>query len=134
MKRLWAILGALAVVVASAACGNGGDATENTAAQRFVALHDSLCRSVQQARSGDLVAARKTFLDNAHEGLHELATVGSDRALVARMLEAKQLVEADVADASAPDGDLASHLEALSLRTEAVLDSQDIAIPERCTS
>lgn len=58
----------------------------------------SLCDVQRTAASGDFTSAEVQFMDRAHEPLHELArALGvSDRTNAARLLEAKQLVEAAI--------------------------------------
>lgn len=55
-----------------------------------------LCASQRAAASGRLIEARTIFDDQVHESLHVLAADGAvvDRAVSARLLEAKQVVEA----------------------------------------
>jgi uncharacterized protein (DUF4415 family) len=74
-----------------AACGgeDGGAATG-----RFGALHTEVCRAADQADAGEVSTAQATF-DDVHVGLHDLAAAAEeqDRAVAARLLEAKQRVE-----------------------------------------
>jgi len=87
------LLGLAAVLVLPACAGDGGgDATG-----RFGGLHAEVCRAAAQAEEGDLRAAQRTF-DDVHVGLHDLAAAAEqeDRAVAARLLEAKQRVEADL--------------------------------------
>lgn len=73
----------------------------------------SLCRAAAQAGAAgsgsdgapSAEAAAATFFDGAHEAMHELARAveQSDRVSAARLLEAKQAVEADLSNhAAAP--------------------------------
>jgi hypothetical protein len=57
----------------------------------------ALCR-VQQDAARSVPAARATFYDRAHDGLHALARVveTKDRVVAARLLEAKNAVEQDL--------------------------------------
>ncbi len=66
------------------------------------------------AIDGDPSLASTLFFDRAHDRLHELAAAVSDidRSIEARLLEAKQRVEADLSIDRAPD--LAAHLAALA--------------------
>lgn len=54
----------------------------------------------------DAAQAEATFLDRAHETLHVIAaaTEVRDRAAAASLLEAKQVVEADLTDTNLPSG------------------------------
>lgn len=58
----------------------------------------SLCSAIASAVNGDVNSTRRTF-DEIHDGLHELAKTEAerDRASSARLLEAKQRVESDLA-------------------------------------
>jgi hypothetical protein len=86
---------AMAIFLLAGACGpSGGSATTAAPADLTVALA-GLCRAAEHARSEDLFEARRTFQNQSHAFLHELAAMGSGeaRAAVARLLEAKQRVE-----------------------------------------
>lgn len=88
----------LLVPLVLAACGDGsGGSASTTATGRFGALHTEVCRAADQARRGATASARRTF-DDVHVGLHDLAAAAEqeDRAVAARLLEAKQRVEADL--------------------------------------
>jgi hypothetical protein len=79
-----------------------------------------LCRAADSAGSGDLFEARRIFLNRSHTFLHELAARGGDRArpAVARLLEAKQRVEAALGPASeASSAEVATLLEELEIAT-----------------
>lgn len=60
----------------------------------FASVHSALCDSLRAAEAGDGVTAEARFVD-AHGGLHDLAAAleDEDRALAARLLEAKEKVE-----------------------------------------
>jgi hypothetical protein len=66
---------------------------------------DGLCRATGLARGGDVEAASEVFQDRSHEYLHVLADdlMDQDRAAAARLLEAKQRVEAVFADPGSAD-------------------------------
>lgn len=87
------VLGLAVLVLAG--CGGGGGAGEATG--RFAGLHAGVCRAADQAAQGELGAALRTF-DDLHIGLHDLAAAAEqeDRAVAARLLEAKQEVEAEL--------------------------------------
>lgn len=61
----------------------------------FGPLHLAVCEAADAAGAGDEVGAAEAF-DDVHGPLHELAaaTEAEDRAIAARLLEAKQAVEA----------------------------------------
>lgn len=85
-----------AAVVAGGALGACGDAADGEATGRFGGLHTAVCRAAREAEAGDVAAAQRTF-DDVHVGLHDLAAAAGqeDRAVAARLLEAKQRVEAE---------------------------------------
>lgn len=87
------VLGLAALVLAG--CGGGDGAAEATG--RFGGLHTGVCRAAEQAAQGELAGAQRTF-DDLHVGLHDLAAAAEqeDRAVAARLLEAKQEVEAEL--------------------------------------
>lgn len=92
------------VLVVVAACGGGGDGDDGDAGARsgrFAGVHERVCVALAAAVDGDLDEARDTF-DDVHVGLHALATAAGerDRRVAARLLEAKQAVEAEVDQAS----------------------------------
>ena len=104
-RRLWSrrplglLLGAvLAVVAVAAAIGavvGSGERTGTGPGPDFGAVRDGVCQAAAAARDGDTARARATFLDESHEGLHDLAAAAQerDRTAAARLLEAKQRVE-----------------------------------------
>jgi hypothetical protein len=90
------VLAALAAACTGDGGGAGAGAGAGTKATgRYGGIHTEVCRAAAQADDGDLDAARRTF-DDVHTGLHELAAAAEedDRATAARLLEAKQRVEA----------------------------------------
>ncbi len=78
------------------------------------ALLYSLCAAEALVADGDVAAADRRFLNDAHEPLHELADelTETDRAAAARLLQAKEAVEAGLADEPPPD-DLRARFDAL---------------------
>lgn len=62
-----------------------------------------LCDLVHET---DIVQANTTFLDRSHETLHVIAAAADveDRIASSALLEAKQRVEADLAEPAVPDG------------------------------
>ncbi len=103
-------------------CGDGSDGSEEP--DPLVA---ELCQAVEDAAGADVDAARAQFTDRAHQPLHELAAEVTqvDRTLAARLLEAKEQVEADLDQRNLePDvlaDDLATLAEAASA-AQALLD------------
>ncbi len=75
------------------ACG-GGEAGPATG--RFGGVSGQVCRALAEYERGEVEEARDSF-DDAHVGLHDVAAAAEadDRAVAARLLEAKQRVEAD---------------------------------------
>lgn len=111
----WRPLGVVAVVLVAGACGTDDDVTSAAPPARpYDSLYMGLC--VARARASQPAAARTAFFDRApHQPIHELAAVVArdDRAAAARLLEAKQVVERDLAgDASGLAGDLDRLLDA----------------------
>ncbi len=104
MKRWWTS-GVVLLVLAVGACGTDDNAA--SPARPYDSLYQGLC--VARARATQPAAARTAFFDRAHQPIHELAAAAAreDRAAAARLLEAKQVVERDLAgDASGLAGDL----------------------------
>lgn len=87
---------------------NSRDSAGSTGADGVI---EGLCLARRQATT-DAEAARSTFLDTAHEGLHDLAReLGErDRSAAAAVLQAKQQVEADL---DSGDAGLVSDLDEL---------------------
>ena len=88
---------AVALLVLAAACGGSEDRPSPEEA-RLVDAHAALCEAVAEP-----ARARTLFFDRSHDALHTVAgAVGDgDRALAARLLEAKQIVESEL-EASRP--------------------------------
>lgn len=109
----------MALALAVSACDSGDGA----------ALASRICDAADAAASGDVGAARESFEDN-HAGLHALADVASetDRQAAARLLRAKQEVEAALATATATADDLALLLSDLAAAT-AIAEGRE---PPRC--
>ena len=112
-----ALAAALAATLPLGACGgrSGSDQVVGSASTTAPAptpdappagLDRAVCEVARQARAGDVAAARTTFAGPVHDDLHRLADELSqaDRAVAARLLEAKQRVEAGLESApGAPD-------------------------------
>ena len=113
MTRALAVL-ALVILVPTAGCARGGGASSTTTRPSpYGPVYQWLCQT--RAQAAQPVAARDTFLDLIHQPLHELAAdaARTDRAAAARLLEAKQALERDLAgDTSALRADLDRLLDA----------------------
>ncbi len=107
--------------------GCGGSSPRSTAAEsstsgaeavRFQRAHRGVCEA-----AADVERAEAIFFDRAHDALHELAAAlaETDRASAARLLTAKEAVEADLEAAARPDI-LRDHLLALVGATSDALD------------
>jgi hypothetical protein len=116
------------LLVLAGVSGCGGDSGagltvdgQRVPEQRLTAAVEGLC----EARSdvGDLTAARAAFYDRSHEMLHVIAAALEpvDRAHAARLLRAKQAVEAGLAAPAAP-AELGNELDRLTEVTRAGLD------------
>jgi hypothetical protein len=135
MTRLGAMTTlALVLSLLAGACGpSGGSATAVAPADLTVALA-GLCRAADFARSGDLFEARRTFLNRSHAFLHELAARGDEqtRPAVARLLEAKQRVEAALGtERRATPAEVAVLLEDLEVATRELAGALGTPAP-RC--
>lgn len=132
-----------ALVVGLAGCGgSGGSAkaptgppTSTTASTLDVATMTAavggLCTARAQADT-DVKSVRATFYDRSHEALHTIARALEpvDRVVAARLLEAKQAVEADV-NAQPPRATVAADLDRLLDVTRQGLARLSITAP-RC--
>lgn len=90
------------------------------APRRRAATMAALCAARDQA-AADPAAARRTFFDGAHDELHAIAGEVEvvDRAAAARLLVAKQAVEAGFAAPSGPE--LSARLDQLARATQTAL-------------
>ena len=105
MKKLaLAALAALVVVtIVAVAVAARHDATQDgTPRGHLGRLQAGLCAARHAAAGGDVGASRRVFANRSHHALHELAaTAGQhDRVSAARLLEAKEAVERDLAQSS----------------------------------
>ena len=93
------------------ACGGGRPRSE--AERDDGGIVGALCEARDRAVR-DAAEAEAIFLDRAHDGLHDLAreVAEVDRSAAARLLEAKQSVEADIERPSS-GASLEVHLEEL---------------------
>ena len=105
---------AVAVAVAVlASCGSDSPSSDD---RRLTEVVAAVCDAARQA-AGDVAAARTTFAGRAHDGLHDIARELEevDRALAARLLEAKAAVEGDF-NASPPPASVVDDLTRLADR------------------
>ncbi|HET9443244.1 MAG TPA: hypothetical protein VFO65_07960 [Acidimicrobiales bacterium] len=95
---------AAALVTAGAGCSGSDEERVGTSASSVTvgpegrpSVYATVCGAATAAAAGDLDAAARGFED-AHGDLHQLATTVEvrDRQAAARLLEAKQRVEADL--------------------------------------
>lgn len=91
----------------------------------------AVCEARAAAAGGDADGARRTFVNNAHGRLHELAaeTGRVDRRAEARLLEAKQRVEAVLEE---PGPDFADRLERLAVAAAEAAEVVDDERPAGC--
>ena len=114
MSRLFAVL-----LVALAACASGAeeplDALEEAEALPLQIAFQGLCQSRAAAEAGDVPGASGVFQSRAHAELHTLADrlSATDRDAAARLLEAKQRLEAAFADPAASPPAVAGLISAL---------------------
>jgi hypothetical protein len=116
-----ALLCALMATGAMVACGAGQPRSQS--ARDDGGIVAPLCEARGQAVH-DAAEAKAIFVDRAHDGLHELArdVAELDRSAAARLLEAKQAVEAEIERPSGGTA-LAEHLEALIASTRRALEA-----------
>ena len=116
----------LLLVLVTGACAAGKSAAADDAYGRALA---GLCVARAEARRTP-TRVRTTFFDRSHDTLHRLARAleNVDRALTARLLEAKNVIEADVAF-DPPSASLAADLDRLITATRAGLRRLDEPAP-----
>jgi hypothetical protein len=87
---------------------------------------EALCEASDEA-ARDAEAARRIFFDRAHDPLHDIAAAAEkvDRSSAARLLEAKQAVEADLEATAAPE--LTSDLGRLIVATRDALEDLSVS-------
>ena len=128
----------LAVALVAAACDSDGGGNGDPSAPRSGALGPVTAEAAAGAVRGlcdleaatDRVEAEATFLDRSHETLHVIAAATEvwDRDAAAELLEAKQRVEADLADPDLPP-DFAADVGALIEATRAALEAIGLDAP-----
>lgn len=134
MNRSTAGLLAVVVLVLAgwlAIAVTGGDGSDASTDGAEVSPLPGVCDALAAARSGNVEKARAVFLDDAHDGLHDLAsrTAEVDRAVTADLLRAKERIEALMESSSAAD--LQSALADLADATGAAAGTLD---PEAAAS
>lgn len=133
-QLLLAVAGVAAVVVVAVAVfgeGSGAPARSAVTTSASGQVHDQVCAALTAAAKGDLDTARATFQDRVHGPLHDIAATAADtdRAASARLLEAKQRVEA----ALATNGDsLRTDLAALAPTVRDALVATGDSEPAAC--
>lgn len=92
----------VAVIVSIAGCGGG-----STSVDPYRLAASALCDAAARAKEGDLLGAEEVFYDSSHQRLHDLAAEVSntDRAVAARLLEAKETVESGLGGDGSELGD-----------------------------
>lgn len=134
-RRVIGVAASAAVVVAIVAVviifTRSDDDSSLTATSPAARAHAGVCTAMALARDGDREGARRTFFDESHEPLHELAAAAAerDRGAAARLLEAKEKVESDLTGGSAS---LADDLGRLATRTATAITTAGDAAPEPC--
>lgn len=120
------LLGWLAV----GALGGGDSQTPDVAAQTSPLT--GVCKALTEARAGDAESSRAVFFDEAHDGLHDLAsrTAEMDRTVAAELLRAKERVEA-LMDAGSPS-DLRPALDDLAEVTATATQTLDPEAQSAC--
>lgn len=92
-------------LLALVSCGSTGPSAtvepiEEAEALPLQLAFQGLCDAATLAQAGDVQSAADMYEDRSHAYVHELAdrVSGSDRDAAARLLEAKQIVEAQLAN------------------------------------
>jgi hypothetical protein len=128
------LIATASVMVGSVACSsspNDNAATMEIRGERVPVTQlrgvvEALCEADDEA-ARDAEAARRIFFDRAHDPLHDIAEAAEevDRSSAARLLEAKQAVEADLEAMGAPE--LASDLGRLIVATRDSLEDLSVS-------
>lgn len=111
----WSMPAVMLLSLLATSCGAGGQTDDPYAAAGI-----GLCDATAEATAGEGAEAGRVFYDTVHRPLHDLAseTTQFDRALAARLLEAKESVEGALDDD--PAG-LTERFQALVGATDAAL-------------
>ena len=135
-RLLLAGAGVAALVVAAVAVwgeapGTSPSRTTTATVSPAGAVHERLCRAMADAAAGDLGTARSAFQDRVHGPLHDVAAAAAevDRSAAARLLEAKQQVEAALATNA---DSLAADLAALAPTVRAAVVATGQPAPSPC--
>ncbi len=120
--------GLVALVLAD---GGGSRSPAVEAGGRYEPVHAGLCAARSAAAAGSVPAAREAFFDRAHQPLHELASdaAARDRSVAARLLEAKEAVEAGL---NQPGPSFVADLDRLLAATAAAVEAVGQARPRPC--
>ena len=104
------VVSLIVLVALAASCGRGASSPPPARS----ALIDALCTVRDDLRRGDATDARRMYYDHAHDPLHALAgrVADHDRSSAGRLLEAHQIVEADLS-AGRAGGASAGHVDTL---------------------
>jgi hypothetical protein len=136
-RRALACLLLVTVLAGSACGGSGGEAEPSPLPSGSLgpvtpaAAGEAVLGLCEIADASERDPALTTFLDRSHQTLHVIAAAAevADRGAAADLLEAKQAVEADLAEPVLPEGfaeDVASLLEA----TRAALSAIGLPSPD----
>ncbi len=126
-QKVWAVvvvvvIGCIAVVAVQQGFHGGQSAdAESADPQQMV---NSLCRSADVARTGNLDFANAIFFDEAHENLHAVAAAQMEvnRDGAGTLLQQKNVVEASFASSDpAVNGQVAGQIDALAETTAALV-------------
>ena len=121
----------LAAVSLGVGCGDGGVNEEQAGPPGYGPAHEALCAARRDVARGDVARARDRFHADAHQPLHDLAaeTAQADRPVAARLLEAKEAVEAGLGRASPT---LADDLSRLASATRDAVAATGATAPPPC--
>ena len=122
MTKLAAVAAAFALV--AAACGSDSDGAVDAAP--YLRAYAGVCAAGTAVSDGDLARARTTFYDQSHQPIHQLAAAAEakDRGVAGRLLEAKQVVEAELAGQANPQiADFDRLAKAMATAIDTVSDS-----------
>ena len=116
-------------LLALAACAPGADqaidALDEAEALSLEIAFQGLCQARSVAEAGDVQGASAVFQSRAHAELHTLADrlSGTDREAAARLLEAKQRVEAALAGPATTGPAAAGLISALEAEVQSAAES-----------
>ncbi len=118
------------MLVGSSCASDDGGGDQASPSGPYARMYAALCEVASDVRSGDTETARARFFDDAHQDLHSLAdeAAQSDRPAAARLLEAKERVEAGFASMEPESGDV----EELIAATRTAVGVVGDRVPEPC--